>query len=296
MRCICILDCATSQNLKLDSTLLASVPVPHSALTFMWYLLIAIIGSSVLQRHDIIRMNLTHSNIETGNCLKQVVCISLREYLLVSLKNLKHTIVNWLWHPGAKFGFIKVIIKICLGLTMHGLPRWCCGKRSTCQPRRCKRHGFDPGSRRSPGEGNGSLPSILAWEIPQTEEPGGLQSMGSQRVRHSWVYTHTLTHFQRLGLEQWNQFLTLFTWVGLLALSPSPGLTFTLCAAWSLVICLQLKCVRVALLVSLTLTALEHFRHLQHITALVSTYKSSLGTRGIYLKASSEILWQIGTI
>ena len=26
--------------------------------------------------------------------------------------------------------------------------------------------------------------SILAWEIPWAEEPGGLQSMGSQRVRH----------------------------------------------------------------------------------------------------------------
>ena len=26
--------------------------------------------------------------------------------------------------------------------------------------------------------------NILAWEIPGTEEPGGLQSMGSQRVRH----------------------------------------------------------------------------------------------------------------
>ena len=26
--------------------------------------------------------------------------------------------------------------------------------------------------------------SILAWEIPQTEEPGGLQSMELQRVRH----------------------------------------------------------------------------------------------------------------
>ena len=25
---------------------------------------------------------------------------------------------------------------------------------------------------------------ILAWKIPETEEPGGLQSMGSQRVRH----------------------------------------------------------------------------------------------------------------
>ena len=26
--------------------------------------------------------------------------------------------------------------------------------------------------------------SIVAWRIPWTEEPGGLQSMGSQRVRH----------------------------------------------------------------------------------------------------------------
>ena len=26
--------------------------------------------------------------------------------------------------------------------------------------------------------------SILAWEIPWTDKPGGLQSMGSQRVRH----------------------------------------------------------------------------------------------------------------
>ena len=29
--------------------------------------------------------------------------------------------------------------------------------------------------------------SILAWKIPWTEEPGGLQSMGSQRVRHNGV-------------------------------------------------------------------------------------------------------------
>ena len=26
--------------------------------------------------------------------------------------------------------------------------------------------------------------SIVAWEIPKTEEPGGLQSMGSQRIGH----------------------------------------------------------------------------------------------------------------
>ena len=36
--------------------------------------------------------------------------------------------------------------------------------------------------------------SILAWRIPQTEEPGRLQSIGSQRVRHDWVtFTFTFT-------------------------------------------------------------------------------------------------------
>ena len=35
--------------------------------------------------------------------------------------------------------------------------------------------------------------TILAWRIPRTEEPGGLQSMGLQRVRHDWVTSHTHT-------------------------------------------------------------------------------------------------------
>ena len=34
--------------------------------------------------------------------------------------------------------------------------------------------------------------SILAWETPWTEEPGRLQSTGSQRVGHDWV---TSLHF-----------------------------------------------------------------------------------------------------
>ena len=33
----------------------------------------------------------------------------------------------------------------------------------------------------------GTQSSILAWRIPWTEEPGGLQSMGSQRVGHDRV-------------------------------------------------------------------------------------------------------------
>ena len=39
------------------------------------------------------------------------------------------------------------------------------------------------GSGRSPGVGSGNHFSILAWKIPCPKEPGGLQSMGSQRVK-----------------------------------------------------------------------------------------------------------------
>ena len=38
-------------------------------------------------------------------------------------------------------------------------------------------------------EGMATHPSILAWRIPWTEELGGLQSMGSQRVRHDLAHT-----------------------------------------------------------------------------------------------------------
>ena len=36
--------------------------------------------------------------------------------------------------------------------------------------------------------------SILAWKIPWTEEPGGLQSMGLQRLGHDWAHTRALTY------------------------------------------------------------------------------------------------------
>ena len=46
--------------------------------------------------------------------------------------------------------------------------------------------GSSPGSGRSRGGGHGNplQSSILAWRIAQTEEPGRLQSIGSQRVSH----------------------------------------------------------------------------------------------------------------
>ena len=66
-----------------------------------------------------------------------------------------------------------------------GFPGGASGKEPACQCRLDEREvGLMPGSGRSPGEGNGKRSSILAWEIPWTEEPGGLQSIGSQRVGH----------------------------------------------------------------------------------------------------------------
>ena len=43
-----------------------------------------------------------------------------------------------------------------------------------------------PRVRRRPEEEMATHFSVLAWRIPWTEEPGGLQSIGSQRVRHNW--------------------------------------------------------------------------------------------------------------
>ena len=40
------------------------------------------------------------------------------------------------------------------------------------------------GSGRSPEVGNGNHSSILSWKIPWIEDPGGLHSVGLQRVGH----------------------------------------------------------------------------------------------------------------
>ena len=107
-------------------------------------------------------------------------------------------------------------------MSCKGFPSSSAGIESTCNAGDL---GLIPGSRRSPGEGIGyplqyywvslvaqmvknppamrktwipslgwkdlleegmaTHSSILAWRIPRTEDSGGLQSMGSQRVRHS---------------------------------------------------------------------------------------------------------------
>ena len=53
---------------------------------------------------------------------------------------------------------------------------------------------FIPGSGRSAGEGNGNPLQYYCLENPWTEEPGRLQSVGSQRVGHDWA-TSLSFHF-----------------------------------------------------------------------------------------------------
>ena len=53
------------------------------------------------------------------------------------------------------------------------LPRWLSNKEFTCE--------------NLLEEEMATHSNIFAWEMPWTEEPGGLQSMGSQRVRHDWA-------------------------------------------------------------------------------------------------------------
>ena len=63
-----------------------------------------------------------------------------------------------------------------------GLPGGSDGKESACS---VADSGSVLGLGRSPGEGIGNPLQYLAWRIPWTEEPGSLQSLGSQSVRHN---------------------------------------------------------------------------------------------------------------
>ena len=60
---------------------------------------------------------------------------------------------------------------------MQGLPRWLSGKESACQGDM----GSIPGSEDPLEKEMPTHSSILAWEIPWTEEPGGLPSLGLQK-------------------------------------------------------------------------------------------------------------------
>ena len=68
--------------------------------------------------------------------------------------------------------------------THMGFPGGLVHRESSCDAGDTGRCEFDPWVGRFPGEGHATHSSPLAWKIPWTEEPGGLPSIGSQRVGH----------------------------------------------------------------------------------------------------------------
>ena len=98
-------------------------------------------------------------------CVLLLYCCAYFKYLLYKTKT-----------------FLSVLYKIIQYLISPGLPRWYSGKESACN---VGEPGSIPGLENSLEEKMSTQSSILAWEIPWTEEPGGLQFMGSQRVGHN---------------------------------------------------------------------------------------------------------------
>ena len=95
-----------------------------------------------------------------------------------------------------------------------GFPGGSEGKASACNAGDL---GSIPGSGRSPGEGNGNPgngnSSILAWRIPWTEEPGGLQSRGSQSRTQLSNFTFTFYRASLVAHEVKNPPAMQETWV-----------------------------------------------------------------------------------
>ena len=76
--------------------------------------------------------------------------------------------------------------------SVYGLPQWLSGKEFACRAGAAG-DGVRSLSWEDPlEEGMATHCSILAWRIPRTEEPGGLQSMGSQKVGQDFA-TNTFT-------------------------------------------------------------------------------------------------------
>ena len=88
------------------------------------------------------------------------------------------------------------------GGNVMGFPGGASGKETTYHAGEVRTYAGDirdagsiPGSGRSPEEGMATHSSILAWRIQWTEEPGGLRSMGSQRIRPKQFSTAHILSF-----------------------------------------------------------------------------------------------------
>ena len=95
-----------------------------------------------------------------------------------------------------------------IDIHIHSFPKWLRSKDST-QPLLQKAQVWSLGQEDPLEEGMATHSSILAWRIPWLEEPGGQQSIASQRVVHDWsdfarMHTCTYDWFELYGRSQHN--------------------------------------------------------------------------------------------
>ena len=121
------------------------------------------------------------------------VSIRRKRILWFFLKNMGYSFMKHKWIRSTTYFFFLFINKETVAESFYSFPGFLGDldrKESACN---AGDPGLIPGLRWSPGEGNvNQLQYSCLERIPWTENPRGLQSIGSQRVRHNWA-TNTLT-------------------------------------------------------------------------------------------------------
>ena len=84
---------------------------------------------------------------------------------------------------------------------MLNFPGNASGKESTCNAGDARDSGSIMGREEPLEEEMPAQSSILSWRIPWTKEPGGLQSTGSQRIRHNEHSPHKPVRFLLLDIQ-----------------------------------------------------------------------------------------------
>ena len=118
-----------------------------------------------------------------STCLWYFLFISskIRKIYILFILEYRSFVSSGMFIPRYFILFAMIVSGIVSGSTCSAS-----SKEPTHQCRRHKSWGSIPGLGGSLGGGTATHSSILAWIFPWTEEPGRLQSMGSQRVRHDW--------------------------------------------------------------------------------------------------------------
>ena len=126
---------------------------------------------------------------------EHIATVSLEAYYNVKNNDIRHQWSEFKPNSGSRYGTLRKFLghlcvfdssslKLCCweDNMEKGFPCDSNDKASVCQ---CRGYWFNPWVRKVPCRRRWQpTPNILAWKIPWTEEPGGLQSMGSQRMGH----------------------------------------------------------------------------------------------------------------